>query len=117
MTMPECWQGASMKLFHIPPRIGRASPIISAAPKATDNFYRSPEWRALATKAKREARYRCAECGKDCSANPRELIADHIVERRDGGADLDPSNVQCLCAEHHNTKTSRARTERTKVWP
>ena len=53
-----------------------------------------------------------AACRKDCSATPRGLIGDHIVERKDGGADFDPLNVRLLCAACHNRKTARERTRR-----
>jgi 5-methylcytosine-specific restriction endonuclease McrA len=31
---------------------------------------------------------------------------DHIVPRRRGGADLDPTNVQAMCASCHSAKTA-----------
>ena len=33
---------------------------------------------------------------------------DHIVRVRDGGAELDPANVQALCHGHHSEKTAKA---------
>jgi 5-methylcytosine-specific restriction endonuclease McrA len=54
------------------------------------------------------AGHRCQRCGRmNC-----RLYADHIVERKDGGAVLDPSNGQALCASCHALKTSHARAER-----
>ncbi len=47
------------------------------------------------------------------SGNRRGLIGDHIVERKDGGADFDPLNVRLLCAACHNRKTAAARRTRT----
>lgn len=62
------------------------------------------------------AGYRCehVERGRRCEkAAPRHrMFADHIVERRDGGAPLDPSNGQCLCGAHHTAKTVAARAKR-----
>ncbi|WP_407026450.1 HNH endonuclease [Agrobacterium rosae] len=46
-----------------------------------------------------------------CRASGR-IIGDHIHERKDGGADLDPSNIELLCRPCHNTKTAKARAAR-----
>ena len=43
------------------------------------------------------------------------MFADHIVERKDGGADLDPRNGQCLCGRHHTMKTAQTRDEQFKA--
>jgi hypothetical protein len=40
------------------------------------------------------------------------MFADHIHERRDGGARYDPSNGQCLCGRHHTIKTSLEKARR-----
>jgi 5-methylcytosine-specific restriction endonuclease McrA len=42
------------------------------------------------------------------------VIADHIVERKDGGADLDPNNIELLCHAHHQKKTALARARRAR---
>lgn len=63
----------------------------------------------------RNAGYRCehVEGGRRCEVSaPARLFADHIRERRDGGARLDPANGQCLCGKHHTLKTAAARAER-----
>jgi hypothetical protein len=41
------------------------------------------------------------------------MFADHIVEIKDGGAQLDLANGQCLCFSHHEIKTAEARKART----
>lgn len=68
---------------------------------------------------------RCEACGKtrDDDGRSVRLIADHIVERRDGGADFDPANIQLLCIRLnadgqggcHNRKTTVARHRRTQA--
>lgn len=62
-------------------------------------FYQSGGWRAA-----REAQLRrepnCRVCGRPA------VVADHIRPRAEGGADLDPSNLQSLCAEHSRQKTT-----------
>lgn len=40
------------------------------------------------------------------------LILDHVRERKDGGADLDPANTQWLTHSEHQAKTARARAAR-----
>ena len=61
------------------------------------------------------AGWRCewVEGGRRCPVKaPARMFADHIVERRDGGDPLDPSNGQCLCGSHHTRKTAAARARR-----
>lgn len=40
------------------------------------------------------------------------MVGDHIIERADGGALLDPDNGQCLCVAHNTLKGNRARVAR-----
>ena len=42
----------------------------------------------------------CRVCGEKANA------VDHIVAISQGGAELDPVNLQSLCRRHHNTKTT-----------
>lgn len=103
-----------MKLREAPSRLGRAPTRMRAAPKLTDNFYLTAEWRSLAEQTKRRAGYSCESPDHEGPRDTprRDLIADHIVERRDGGADLDISNTWCLCTACHNRKTALARAAR-----
>ena len=98
----------------IAPRLPSAGPRLCVAEKIVDPFYRSSAWAGLVRTIKAQRGYRCeAEgCGRDCSRTPRALIGDHIVERKDGGADFDPLNVQLLCIGCHNRKTARERARR-----
>jgi 5-methylcytosine-specific restriction endonuclease McrA len=62
-------------------------------------FYASAAWRsARAAQLRREPN--CAVCGA------KATVADHVRPRAEGGADLDPSNLQSLCADHHHEKTT-----------
>jgi 5-methylcytosine-specific restriction protein A len=45
-------------------------------------------------------------------ANGDRMIADHIIERADGGALFDPANGQCLCTQHNTLKGTQARARR-----
>ncbi len=98
-----------MSLKMITPQVRRIKPMLRSPIKTVDPFYVSQEWRALARDMKRQRGYRCEACGEDFSTRQRRLIADHIIERKDGGADLDPLNIQCLCIGCHNAKTARVR--------
>ncbi|MER8387296.1 HNH endonuclease [Mesorhizobium sp. M1380] len=86
------------------------------APKKADPELLTPEHRAWRNQVLQRAAFRCewVENGRRCiKAAPHDrLIADHIVERKDGGAPLDPANGQCLCGRHHTLKTAAARAER-----
>jgi 5-methylcytosine-specific restriction endonuclease McrA len=61
-------------------------------------FYQGASWKAAARQQLlRETN--CRVCGR------LAVAADHIHNRAEGGADLDPSNLQSLCFEHHRRKT------------
>lgn len=49
------------------------------------------------------ARNRCSVAG--CRIGPSGLQYDHILPLTQGGARLDPRNIQPLCARHHAIKT------------
>ncbi|CAN2532549.1 hypothetical+protein [Methylocapsa aurea] len=93
--------------------------------KRTEDIYRSPGWIALRKRVRAERGRICERCGKtyEDDGSPVDLILDHIIERRDGGADLDPHNVQQLCTRAggngtgriggcHNRKTAEAKQKR-----
>ncbi|MBW8911012.1 MAG: HNH endonuclease [Sphingomonas sp.] len=79
------------KLTGMPSRLGGLAPKVSAMPKVAESFYQSTEWRRLVASIKRQRGNWCERCG-----STNRVIADHIHERRDGGADLDPSNIELL---------------------
>ena len=62
------------------------------------------------------AGHRCewVEQGRRCTA-VTNLVADHVIERKDGGALYDPANGQCLCTRHNTLKGIRARAARAKA--
>jgi 5-methylcytosine-specific restriction enzyme A len=97
------------KLTMLRPRIPTIDTRIAPPPpKQADQFYSSPEWIALRDRVRREAGGRCQVPGCD----KRGVYVDHIVEIRDGGARLDPANLQLLCAPHHTAKTAAERAKR-----
>lgn len=86
--------------------------------KRADPELQTKEHIAWRTAVLERAGYRCQAIrpsGKRCGIGaPSRLFADHIVERKDGGAALDPRNGQCLCGMHHSLKTAAVRAERMK---
>lgn len=87
--------------------------IAKPPPKEADAHYQTPEHREWRLAVMRRAGWRCQHPG--CTArHPERLFADHIIEIRDGGARLDPTNGQALCGAHHSKKTAQARAERAK---
>lgn len=99
--------GAMGRLTNIPSGGVMLPSRLSHPPKVADSFYLSPEWRALVVEIKRERGAYCERCGSS-----RGLIADHIVEIRDGGAKLDRTNIELLCGRHHAAKTAAKRRDR-----
>lgn len=87
-------------------------------PKEADPELLTPEHRAWREDVLRRSGYRCEwvhSDGRRCpksQATGHRLVADHIKERKDGGALLDRENGQCLCVQHNTLKGIRARTER-----
>jgi 5-methylcytosine-specific restriction endonuclease McrA len=77
-------------------------------PKAADPFLLSPEWRELMKRIIAERGRRCQGCGREGC----RVFGDHIVERKDGGALLDPANVMLRCGSCHTRKTTAERARR-----
>lgn len=99
------------RLTCLKPSLGALPSRLPPPAKTADPFYTSPAWRELSAQSIAEAG-RCAECG-----STHKLIADHKVEIKDGGAALDPGNIQVLCTPCHNTKTALARRMRAAGLP
>lgn len=90
---------------------------VKAPPKKADVIYHTPEYRVWREAVISRAGNRCEALlpsGKRCNkAAPRNrMFADHRVEIKDGGAQFDPRNGQCLCGSHHTAKTLEARAAR-----
>jgi len=97
------------KLMAMQPRLGAPAPKLKAAPKQAEGFYQSGVWRSLVARIKRIRGAWCERCG-----SRNRVIADHKVERKDGGAELDEANIELLCAACHNAKTAKARAKRAR---
>lgn len=88
---------------------------VKPRPKQADPELQTRQHEAWAREVKHRAGYRCQAPGCHVHAPPGSgirLFADHIKERKDGGAPLDPRNGQALCGKHHTIKTAQARQER-----
>jgi len=92
---PGCGQSASARGFcpaHAP------APRPDNRPNAHQRGY-GRDWRTIRDKHLREYPW-CAVCGETGTD------VDHIVTRKQGGAD-DDANLQTLCHSHHSEKTVR----------
>lgn len=89
---------------------------IRVRPKQADAELKTGAHQAWREEVLRRADYRC-QWPEGCSVRGApgsgiRMFADHVVERRDGGAAIDVRNGQCLCGRHHTLKTLQARAER-----
>ena len=87
---------------ELPPSRHQAGPVESVPVKKPDPFYATPEWKALRLEALKRDHFRCVACGD------RARTVDHIVRRRDGGADALP-NLRSLCITCDNRVKEDAR--------
>ena len=82
-------------------------PRAATGPKLTAPFYGSAPWKALISSIIAERGRLCE--ARDCRTIDRgasgRIYGDHVRELKDGGAPLDASNVQLLCASCHRSKT------------
>jgi 5-methylcytosine-specific restriction protein A len=90
-------------------RLSAPPPRLMQPPKTVDPFYLSDEWRKLRARRRLDPDYYAAR--RRAKAGER-LILDHVHERRDGGADLDPRNTEWLTMSEHQAKTATARAKR-----
>ena len=97
------------KLVRMPQRLAGLPPRVASAAKVADPFYHSRGWQALIAGRKRDPDWKAAKARAKLG---EWLLLDHITERKDGGADLDPANTQWLTHSEHQAKTARARKAR-----
>lgn len=108
------------RLATLKPRVPTADlRKVRPGPKRADPELLTPEHRAWREAVLRRAGDRCEwiENGVRCErvAQKDRLVADHIIERKDGGALYDTANGQCLCVAHNTLKGVRARAARLKA--
>ena len=68
--------------------------------KTAEPFYATQEWKAAREACLKRAKYRCEVQLSDCQG--RAFIADHIVSRRNGGAEYDQANLRAICRSCDN---------------
>lgn len=68
-------------------------------------FYSSAQWRKLRS-LKLSLNPLCEECERHNLITPGQVV-DHIIPIEDGGAPLDLTNLQTLCALCHNRKHAK----------
>ena len=108
------------RLKAVPSRIPRADTRrVKAAPKRADAELLTTQHRHFREVVLDRAGWRCewVEGGQRCTrsrATGHRMIADHKVERADGGDPFDPANGQCLCTQHNTLKGIQARVARQR---
>jgi 5-methylcytosine-specific restriction protein A len=85
---------------------------LKQAPKSVEPFYSSAAWRRFVAARKLDRDYFAALARRRSRAE--RVILDHIVERKDGGADLDPTNTEWLTMSEHQAKTAKRRGQRAR---
>jgi 5-methylcytosine-specific restriction endonuclease McrA len=97
-------------MSRLPIRNARVKPKDrrSVVPKAkvAEDFYGSAPWKELRERLRKERGGRCETPG--CQNHGR-VILHHIVERKDGGAPLDPRNLVFQCDPCHGRVTAANR--------
>ncbi|UIJ73382.1 HNH endonuclease [Aurantimonas sp. HBX-1] len=96
------------RLTNIKPMVEMLKPRIKLPPKQAEPFYLSPTWRSFIARVIAKRGRRREECG----ATGCRIYGDHIVERRDGGADLDEKNILLRCHGCHERKGAKERAKR-----
>jgi 5-methylcytosine-specific restriction protein A len=81
-------------------------------PKQADPWYGTPEHKAWAEAVIKRAGGRCQD--PECRTPGLRVIADHIVEKKDGGNLTDPNNGLARCWPCHTRKTNAARAARQR---
>ncbi|WP_158876953.1 HNH endonuclease [Antarcticirhabdus aurantiaca] len=100
------------KLATLRPSIPMLDTRIARVPPKETDLDRGPEHKAWRLAVLNKAGWKCEDCGKQGGRGGVKLYADHIVERKDGGALYDPRNGRCRCASCHTKKTVRERARR-----
>jgi 5-methylcytosine-specific restriction enzyme A len=107
------------RLTTLRPRVSMASQRLQPRPKTAAPVYSSPEWRGLISNIIRQRGRRCEDpaCRSPNHGAGGKVYGDHIIELKDGGALLDPSNIRILCSPCHGRKTNDEKNKRmAKRW-
>lgn len=107
---PDCAQNAAVE-YETKRRQRGAKRRLSKTPH--DQFYATRAWRNCRTSYIKHNPL-CVSCESFGRIRPG-VDVDHIIERKDGGADYDWANLQTLCKSCHSTKTIAERRKRNKT--
>jgi 5-methylcytosine-specific restriction endonuclease McrA len=101
-----------MKIPTLKPRIPTADTRMAPPPpKTADAELGTRDWKAMRLKVRDRAKGVCQAPG----CNRPGFYADHIVERRDGGAVFDMANLIWVCSPCHQKKTAIERAKRAGI--
>jgi 5-methylcytosine-specific restriction protein A len=100
------------KLRALPSRLSAQPARLRPPPKLVEPFYSSKAWRQLVARRKLDRDYFAALARRKHEGEL--LILDHVRERKDGGADLDPANTEWLTHSEHQAKTAKAKARRAR---
>lgn len=89
--------------------------IVRPPPKTGEAHYGTIEHKRWAAEVKRRAGGLCQDQQHHGDRTADDGIADHVRERRDGGADLDPKNGMWRCRRCHGRKTMAVRAARMRM--
>ncbi|MER8941342.1 HNH endonuclease [Mesorhizobium sp. M0915] len=114
-------KNATLKLRTLAQRLRPSLRVkVSVPDKKAEPFYLTPAWRALVDDlmqhrfgGRDKAQCEDRECRQPHRRGIR-LFGDHIVERKDGGTELDPANVMFRCGSCHTRKTAVERSRRQR---
>lgn len=101
-----------VRMTCLPSKLKVLGPKVRSPAKQTDPHYGSQAHKDWVKEVFKRSGGRCQWPGCTRSASESRMFADHIVERKDGGADLDPQNGWLLCGTHHTSKTAAERKKR-----
>jgi 5-methylcytosine-specific restriction protein A len=105
------------RLTTLRPRVAMAGQRLTPRPKVKDHVYERADWRACIAGIIKQRGRRCENpsCKTPNHGAGQRIFGDHIQELSDGGALLDPRNIQLLCSSCHVSKTIAARKKRMET--
>jgi len=103
------------RLAMLQPRIATLDTSLAAPPpKTTDSWYGTPEHKAWAAEVVNRADGKCQDPLHKGPRTGLRCVADHIIEKKDGGDLLDVRNGLSRCWPCHTRKTNAERAKRQR---
>lgn len=108
-------RGSMAKITMLKPKLrAMDTRVVMLPPKETDPYYGTADHKRWAADVKRRAGSMCQDLEHQGDRLADRGIADHVNERHDGGADLDPANGMWRCWSCHGRKTAEERAKRAR---